>query len=95
MIVGVKWSPDSKYIAASENEGQVLIWEPEASEDFSFKFLHKKSGVKALDWSPHERNVLASGGGQHDCFLRVWDINTFTEKQSINLFSQITNLKFS
>ena len=32
--------------------------------------------MKALAWSPHERNILASGGGTADRSIKIWNVVT-------------------
>lgn len=34
----------------------------------------KKAAIKALDWSPYCRGVLASGGGTVDKRLSLWNV---------------------
>lgn len=34
----------------------------------------KKAAIKAIDWSPYKRGVLASGSGTIDRKLSIWNI---------------------
>lgn len=34
----------------------------------------KKAAIKAIDWSPHKRGILASGGGTVDRRLSIWNV---------------------
>ena len=38
-----------------------------------FAFSHHKAAVKAIDWCPWKSNLLVSGGGTNDRFIRFWD----------------------
>ena len=79
LTIGTKWSLDGDLLATSDNQGKILLWDPRKSDTSSFAFLHWESGVKGLDWNPHQRGVLASGGGVRDCFIWVWDTLKFSE----------------
>jgi cell division cycle 20-like protein 1, cofactor of APC complex len=51
--------------------------------------------VKAIDWSPHQRGVLASGGGTADRCIKFWDTVQGAEIQSIDTEAQVSNIMFS
>jgi hypothetical protein len=56
---------------------------------------HRAAAVKAIAWHPDVRNVLASGGGSADRFLRLWDVDArrcFNRRDSR---SQVTGLLWS
>ena len=54
-----------------------------------------QAAVKALAWSPHERNLLASGGGTADRHIRFWNAATGTQLNSIDTGSQVCALQWS
>ena len=39
-----------------------------------FKKTHQ-SAIRALNWNPKKRNILASGGGSYDKTIRIFDIS--------------------
>ena len=53
------------------------------------------AAVKAIAWSPHQHNILASGGGTADRTIRFWNTNTFEQIYKIDTGSQVCNLVFS
>jgi WD40 repeat protein len=51
--------------------------------------------VKALSWSPNHEGVLATGGGQGDNIIRIFDFKKGTEVQhTIRCNSAITSLQW-
>lgn len=40
------------------------------------KFSEHQAAVKAIGWSPHNHNLLASGGGTADRCIRFWNTQT-------------------
>ena len=53
------------------------------------------AAVKALAWSPHKHNILATGGGTADKSIRMWKINTNEQILKYDTGSQFCNLLFS
>jgi WD40 repeat protein len=53
--------------------------------------------VKAIAWSPHERGLLASGGGKADRCIRSWNTitDTNTALSCVDTGSQVCNLVWS
>lgn len=48
------------------------------------RFSEHVAAVKALDWSPHQYHLLASGGGTSDKCLKFWNLNTLKLINSID-----------
>ena len=47
-----------------------------------------QAAVKALAWSPHERNLLASGGGTADRSIKFWNAASGALINSVDKVSQ-------
>lgn len=67
-VCGLKWSPDSKYLASGGNDNIVNIWSAEAgSISTGMSPVHvlnqHQAAVRALAWCPWQSNILATGGG--------------------------------
>lgn len=60
-----------------------------------FVFTDHEAAVKALDWCPWQRNVLASGAGTRDKTIKFWDIDSGRNLNSINTGSQVCNIIFN
>ena len=50
------------------------------------------AAVKALAWSPHKHNILATGGGTADKSIRMWNTTTYEEILKYDTGSQVCNL---
>ena len=59
------------------------------------RFSQHQAAVKAIGWSPHQHNILASGGGTADRCIRFWNIQTLQMQECIDTGSQVCNLTFS
>ena len=51
--------------------------------------------MKAINWSPLHRGLLATGGGTADQHIRFWNTLTLQPISEINTGSQVCNLVFS
>eukprot|EP00953_Heterococcus_sp_UTEX-ZZ885_P016846 9455-Heterococcus_DN1.PRE.3 len=49
---------------------------------------HHCAAVKAIAWSPHTRNLLASGGGTADRCIKTWNSATGAMLKSVDTDSQ-------
>ena len=88
------WSSNGRTLASGSDDNTVKLWsvsDPGAITSFS----HKESAVKAMAWSPHQPEILATGGGRADPYIRFWDTNTHTETKALYADCQITNLAYS
>jgi cell division cycle protein 20 (cofactor of APC complex) len=54
-----------------------------------------QAAVKALAWSPHERHLLASGGGTADRCIKFWNSQTGGLLNSIDTGSQVCALQWN
>lgn len=57
--------------------------------------MSHKAAVRAIDWSPHHRGRIATGGGTADQILKIWDTQTNNLIKEKNTESQICCLKYS
>lgn len=98
-ICGLAWSPDGAYLASGGNENKLCVWDATMSSSASttprYEFLQHNAAVKALQWCPFQRNVLASGGGTADKTIKLWNINMGTMLSSMNTGSQVCALQWS
>ncbi|KAK9763777.1 substrate-specific activator of APC-dependent proteolysis, variant 2 [Basidiobolus ranarum] len=87
-VCGLKWSTDESLLASGGNDNSVRVWE--TSESSALHVFEQHVGaVKALDWSPHQSNLLVSGGGTYDKKLRFWDVATGILVTEIEAGSQV------
>lgn len=90
----LKWSPDNKYLASAGNDGCIKIWALGYGNRPIMKMNHGKQ-ARTIAWCPWKSNVLASGGGIIDRYIKLW--NTYSGKctRSIDTKSQVTSILFS
>jgi cell division cycle protein 20 (cofactor of APC complex) len=90
-ICGLKWSPDANQLASGGNDNLACVWELR-SEKPKHVFSSHVAAVKALSWSPHQANLLASGGGTADRHIRFWNSSSGASVGEIDTNSQVCSL---
>lgn len=93
-VCGLKWSYDNQQLASGGNDNKLLIWDSRSSSP-QMKFSEHSAAVKAIAWSPHQRGVLASGGGTADRCIRFWNTLSGTAINKLDTGSQVCNLAWS
>lgn len=82
-VCGLKWNSDTEQLASGGNDNKIFVW-----DRMEERWLHRwgeqegghKAAVKAIAWSPHQRGLLASGGGTADRCIKFW--NTISSAQN-------------
>lgn len=93
-VCGLKWSPDGSYLASGANDNTVCIWDGSLTGHITPKSIYSEhlAAVKALAWSPHQRNILATGGGSSDKTIKLWNVNNNSLLNSVDTGSQVSGL---
>jgi cell division cycle protein 20 (cofactor of APC complex) len=96
-VCGLAWSPDGDTLATGANDNLLCLWDAQASSRSGprFRFTDHQAAVKALAWSPHERNLLATGAGTADRTIKFWNTQTGALLNSIDTGSQVCSLKWN
>jgi cell division cycle protein 20 (cofactor of APC complex) len=108
-VCGLKWNEDGHALASGGNENYLCIWDAAMSnrssgssrvqdaEAVSPRFLltQHKAAVKALDWCPFKRDLLASGGGTADRTIKFWNTVSGAVTNSIDTGSQVCSILWS
>lgn len=95
-ICGLSWSPDGRTLASGGNDNCMCLWDAaKGSNGPRQKLLQHKAAVKALDWCPWERHLLASGGGTADRSIKFWNTANGKLLSSVNTGSQVCGLVWS
>jgi cell division cycle protein 20 (cofactor of APC complex) len=98
-VCGLAWSPDGTYLASGANDNTLCVFETSAVTSFNAEpkhvFTEHQAAVKALAWSPHERNLLASGGGTADRCIKFWNAQSGALLNSVDTGSQVCALQWS
>ena len=71
-VCGLRWNPDTDQLASGGNDNKLFVWGGLDTRP-TWRFGEHRAAVKAIAWSPHQRGVLASGGGTADKKIRFWN----------------------
>ncbi|KXS20184.1 cell cycle regulatory protein [Gonapodya prolifera JEL478] len=93
-ICGLKWNVDDQMMASGGNDNQLLIWDKFEATPRHILAAHS-AAVKAIAWSPHQRGLLASGGGTADRRIRFWNASSGQCLQEVDTTQQVCNLAWS
>ncbi|KAK2637480.1 hypothetical protein Ddye_032272 [Dipteronia dyeriana] len=93
-VCGLKWSHDDRELASGGNDNQLLVWNQHSQQPI-LRLTEHTAAVKAITWSPHQSNLLASGGGTADRCIRFWNTANGHQLNSIDTGSQVCNLAWS
>jgi len=106
-VCGLKWGYNpANLLASGGNDNKLFVWDQRITKEDSqknqtltmplYSFLSHKAAVKGLTWSPHQRGLLASGGGTADQSIRFWNSITGQElNHFIDTGSQVCNIAWS
>jgi len=96
-VCQLAWSHDGKTLASGANDNKLCLWDVSTSSTATprFEFTDHQAAVKALAWSPHERNLLASGGGTADRTIKFWNTHSGSLLNSIDTDSQVCALQWN
>lgn len=94
-VCGLTWSPDGSQLASGGNDNLVQLFDVHRLETPRITLRGHTAAVKALGWSPHQANLLASGGGTEDTTLRFWNTVSGVCTHSVCTTSQICCLLWS
>lgn len=70
----MNWAPEGDYFASGGNENKAFVFSTKV--DVPLMKMSHKAAVRAIDWSPHQRGILATGGGTADQMIKTWNLNT-------------------
>jgi len=93
-VCGLKWSYDEQQLASGGNDNKLCVWNLRQNTPV-LKFNEHQAAVKAIAWSPHQRGLLASGGGTADRHIRFWNTVNSTALSAVDTGSQVCNLIWS
>ena len=103
-VCGLKWNDDGSVLASGGNENYLCLWDASMSSTRRshnnsvsprLTLIDHKAAVKALDFCPFNRHLLASGGGTADRCIKFWNTNSGAMLNSIDTGSQVCSLLWS
>ncbi|KAL7747698.1 WD repeat-containing protein slp1 [Sorochytrium milnesiophthora] len=96
IICTAKSSFDGLYLATGGNNNTFAVWDVRnlgAQPVFSKSGIDgHQSAVRAIAWSPWQRNLLVTAGGSNDGFIKMWDAYSALKLGQRSTGSQITNV---
>ncbi|KZZ99356.1 WD40 repeat-like-containing domain protein [Moelleriella libera RCEF 2490] len=93
-VCGLRWNCEDGQLASGGNDNKLMVWD-KLSESPLWKFSDHTAAVKAIAWSPHQRGLLASGGGTADRRIIFHDTVKGTVNNEIDTGSQVCNIAWS
>ncbi|KAM7188312.1 Quinonprotein alcohol dehydrogenase-like superfamily [Naviculisporaceae sp. PSN 640] len=93
-VCGLKWNCEDGQLASGGNDNKLIVWD-KLSDTPLWKFSEHTAAVKAIAWSPHQRGLLASGGGTADRRIIFHDTVRGAVVNEIDTGSQVCNLAWS
>lgn len=93
-VCGLKWNCEDGQLASGGNDNKLMVWD-KLSDTPLWKFSDHTAAVKAIAWSPHQRGLLASGGGTADRRIIFHDTVKGTVVNEVDTGSQVCNLAWS
>lgn len=94
-VCGLRRGFDAKQIASGGNDNKVCIWDLRWPEEPFWVQSDHLAAVKALDWCPWQRSLLATGAGTADRRIRFWNTLTNSCQREIQCESQVCGLRWS
>lgn len=96
-VCGLKWSPNGLQLASGANDNTVCIWDMQSASRWAPRHTLREhsAAVKALAWCPWQTNLLATGGGTADRYLRFWNSSTGTCVNAVDTKSQVCSIVWS
>lgn len=98
-VCGLTWSPDGTMLASGGNDNLVCIWSAAntgvRAQDAARTLVEHSAAVKALAWSPHDRNLLATGAGTADRTIKLWNAQLGSALSSTDTGSQVCALAWN
>lgn len=92
-VCGLKWNVEENKLASGGNDNKLFVWDGLNTQPLH-KFEHN-AAIKAISWSPHQRGILASGGGTSDRCIKIWNTLNGNKLNEIDTGSQVCNLIWS
>eukprot|EP00668_Euglena_longa_P005893 GGOE01006962.1.p1 GENE.GGOE01006962.1~~GGOE01006962.1.p1 ORF type:complete len:504 (+),score=129.80 GGOE01006962.1:38-1549(+) len=94
-VCGLSWSPDGMQLASGGNDNLVQLFDFHRMDNARLVLRGHTAAIKAIGWSPHQSNLLATGGGTEDTTLRFWSTISGSCTHQVYTTSQICCLLWS
>jgi cell division cycle 20-like protein 1 (cofactor of APC complex) len=92
-VCNIKWARSGLKFATGGSDHKSLVWDLNIKDPLME--INHKSEIRALAWSSHRDDIIATGGGANDCCLKVWNVSEGTIIEERNTGSPILNIIYS
>eukprot|EP00063_Salmo_salar_P053320 XP_014028155.1 PREDICTED: cell division cycle protein 20 homolog B isoform X5 [Salmo salar] len=98
-VCGLEWAPQGDWLASGSIDGLLNIWTNDLGSKTKThppaRTMTQPSAVKAMAWCPWQKELIATGGGQSDGVLRIWNNQSGTCVDSAQTNSQVCSMVWS
>jgi WD40 repeat protein len=96
-VCGLAFSSDRASLATGGGDHLAKVWDLRETSEARHTLYDHAGAVKALAWSPHQRGLLATGGGSSDRTLRLWETSAALAhcRSVVDTGSQVTSVAWS
>lgn len=92
-VCAIKMQSETTYFATSSNDCSVRIWDIRSIENGPLvKYEQHEAAIRAMCWSPTQKELIVTGGGTADKNIKLWNSQTGETIRSIDTGSQVCNL---
>ncbi|XP_029655979.1 anaphase-promoting complex subunit cdc20-like [Octopus sinensis] len=77
-VCGLKWAGDGRRLVSGGNDDIACVWDARNLNVPANVFVHQ-AAVKAVDWSPQNTSLLATGAGSDDKKIRLFNVSLGSE----------------
>ncbi|GAA5971281.1 hypothetical protein JCM3765_000970 [Sporobolomyces pararoseus] len=93
-VTSLEWNKEGE-LASGGNDNSIRLFKGFDEKPFLKLRKAHSAAIKALAWSPHQRGLLATGGGTEDRKLKFWNTRTGELLREIETGSQICQVVWS
>lgn len=90
--ITIKLCHDGEHIVTTDDSGFIRIWDSRNLSEPCSVFNNDSESIKAIDWSPFNKDEIVIGGGQFDRYIKKINIRSGTIVSQVFTGSQICNI---
>jgi cell division cycle 20, cofactor of APC complex len=98
-VCGLEWDLRGQTLASGGNDCRVCLWDARFANGLTssprLTFLQHNAAIKALAWCPYDHSILASGAGNHDRTVKLWNASSGAVAHSVDSHSQVSGLSWN
>jgi WD40 repeat protein len=91
-ICAIRMHPDRPVFATCGNDSSVKIWDMRMIDNPVITYTEHEAAIRAVAWSPTQRDVIVTGGGTNDKTMRMWNTTSGETIKKVDTGSQVCNV---